>query len=184
MDATRLSPKIFMALFGDEKKEYQRRWLRARKDAWLRDNGPCRSCATWENLEIDHIDPASKSVSPSKLWSRSKAFREAELAKCQVLCENCHKSKTSVENSEHFVGVEVPVLQKYDRSNARRALEDFKSGLLSKRKACLKYNVSRGVLDGLLYPRRKISSLRGSTQGERARLLTEKKVRSIRTPSA
>ena len=32
--------------------------VQQRRQEWLSDNGPCVSCGTWDNLEIDHIDPS------------------------------------------------------------------------------------------------------------------------------
>lgn len=77
------------------RREYQRRWRKKRRDDWLRENGPCSKCGSWDSLEIDHKD-RSKKVD-HKVWSWSKARREEELAKCQVLCEGCHKEKTAAE---------------------------------------------------------------------------------------
>ena len=59
---------------------------------WLALNGPCRKCGSWEDLQVDHIDEKLK-VS-HRIWTNSKENREKELAKCQVLCEDCHKAKT------------------------------------------------------------------------------------------
>lgn len=75
--------------------EYQRRWLLARRQAWIDEHGPCQHCGSEENLEIDHIDPATKEAHVGTLWSRRKEVRDAELAKCQVLCEPCHITKTN-----------------------------------------------------------------------------------------
>jgi 5-methylcytosine-specific restriction endonuclease McrA len=48
-------------------------------------------------FEIDHIDPKTK-VS-HRIWSWSAERREAELAKCQLLCVDCHYKKTGTENA-------------------------------------------------------------------------------------
>ena len=48
-----------------------------------------------KNLEIDHIDRATKIH--HAVWSWSATRRNAELAKCQVLCAECHKKKTALE---------------------------------------------------------------------------------------
>lgn len=77
---------------------YQNRWLQNRRKQWLQENGPCKKCGTWENLEIDHIDPNQKKYEVSSLWSRKEEIREKELAKCQVLCKAHHRQKTSEEN--------------------------------------------------------------------------------------
>jgi hypothetical protein len=78
------------------RKQYGRDWIRNRRDAWFRANGPCRKCGSWEDLELDHID-ASQKVD-HRLWSWSLARRTEELAKCQPLCHSCHESKTIEEN--------------------------------------------------------------------------------------
>ncbi len=76
----------------DKMRAYQRQWWRNRRLKWLAENGPCVKCGSSLNLEVDHIDPKTK-VS-HKVWSWSKPRREAELAKCQVLCRDCHRLKT------------------------------------------------------------------------------------------
>lgn len=82
-------------------REYQTRWIKNRRLAWLRENGPCQACGSWDNLEVDHKDPSAKLLPPSRLWSLSSnnPTRIAELAKCQVLCHKCHLEKTL---SEYF----------------------------------------------------------------------------------
>jgi hypothetical protein len=77
----------------------QRRWITRRRQAWLAANGPCAKCGSWENLEIDHIDPAQKTADVSLIWSRAESYRLAELAKCQVLCKPCHREKSIAEGS-------------------------------------------------------------------------------------
>lgn len=57
------------------------------------ENGPCKTCGSKENLEVDHVDMAKKIT--HRVWSWSEPRRLLELTKCQVLCENCHKTKTS-----------------------------------------------------------------------------------------
>jgi hypothetical protein len=48
-------------------------------------------------LELDHKDHRQK-VSHT-IWSWSMERRDAELAKCQVLCHDCHLDKTNKEGS-------------------------------------------------------------------------------------
>lgn len=52
----------------------------------------CVECGATENLEVDHIDPEQKIA--HRIWSWSVPRRDAELAKCQVLCVEHHKAKT------------------------------------------------------------------------------------------
>ena len=82
------------------KKPYQVMWLKARRTEWIKQNGPCKMCGSWDNLEIDHIDPSLKKYDPTTLWSRRKEFREEELAKCQVLCKSCHLQKTKLDRAK------------------------------------------------------------------------------------
>lgn len=56
--------------------------------------GRCESCGSIEQLEIDHIDPAKKTMAAGDAFMRRAEIRETELAKCQVLCSDCHLAKT------------------------------------------------------------------------------------------
>lgn len=77
-----------------EQSEYQRLWVKRRREVWVRAHGPCAECGSWEQPEIDHVDPSTKQTSVAAVWSWSKAKRDRELAKCQVLCKPCHRRKT------------------------------------------------------------------------------------------
>lgn len=61
--------------------------------------GQCASCSSTEQLQIDHIDPTTKSFNLSKKWGAPWETLKDELAKCQLLCKQCHRLKTSHENS-------------------------------------------------------------------------------------
>jgi hypothetical protein len=76
--------------------EYQNAWLQRRRTTWLIENGPCRQCGSLDNLEVDHINPYTKT--DHKVWSLSEPKRNAELAKCQVLCSSCHHKKTTAQS--------------------------------------------------------------------------------------
>lgn len=77
-----------------DRRDYQLEWMRKRRTNWLLANGPCK-CGSWERLEIDHINPGSKVN--HRIWSWTDEKREAELAKCQVLCFVHHREKTAAE---------------------------------------------------------------------------------------
>lgn len=81
--------------------EYQREWTARRRARWLAGK-VCVICGSTEDLQVDHIDPRTK-VS-HHVWSWSQARREAELAKCQVLCGPHHKEKTKRENYPEMHG--------------------------------------------------------------------------------
>lgn len=57
-------------------KAYQNKWLQDRRAQWLQENGPCKQCRSWENLEIDHIDPNQKKYNIGTLWSRKKSLEK------------------------------------------------------------------------------------------------------------
>lgn len=78
-------------------RNYQRKWIARRRRDWIAANGPCKKCGSSERLQVDHIVPANKGMEVAAIWSRCKAAREAELAKCQVLCFKCHTNKTNGE---------------------------------------------------------------------------------------
>lgn len=90
-----------MPLTGDRKREYQRLWTKQRRDDWIKSQGSmCAICKTTDGpWEVDHIDPSTKICSPKAIWNRAESFRLSELAKCQLLCVQCHKQKTIEENS-------------------------------------------------------------------------------------
>jgi 5-methylcytosine-specific restriction endonuclease McrA len=80
----------------EAQREYQRLWIAKRRADFFADKY-CVSCSSIERLELDHIDPSTKEH--HAIWSWSKARRDIEIAKCQILCHDCHLKKTSAENS-------------------------------------------------------------------------------------
>lgn len=82
----------------EARRAYQRQWIAARRERWFAENGPCVQCGSNVNLQLDHIDPAIK-IS-HRIWSWSQRRLTEELAKCQVLCEECHKKKTAESYEE------------------------------------------------------------------------------------
>lgn len=78
--------------------EQRRRYTKKRLEkAFSYLGGVCASCGSVERLEFDHIDPATKQIDISTAimvacWSWVRLV--AELDKCQLLCHDCHHSKT------------------------------------------------------------------------------------------
>jgi hypothetical protein len=70
------------------------RYRSRRKTAIALLGGVCTVCGTDESLEIDHIDPATKSFD---LGSQKLERYMAELGKCQLLCTAHHREKTARE---------------------------------------------------------------------------------------
>lgn len=78
---------------------YMTAYVKARRDKWIQENGPCQECGSTENLQVDHIDRTTKTIHTGHIWTRKKIYRDKELAKCQVLCIDCHDKKTGRENT-------------------------------------------------------------------------------------
>jgi 5-methylcytosine-specific restriction endonuclease McrA len=88
-----------MGYTGEKKRTYQRQWIKARRDVWIKEHGPCVDCGGWEELEIDHRDRSTKERFISRIWSYSAAKRMEELEKCVVRCTACHRKKTHKETT-------------------------------------------------------------------------------------
>lgn len=88
--------------YADKAKQSQyqnERNKRIRREWFAAQGGKCVLCGSGERLECDHIDRATKpGPDAHKVWSWSKARMDVELAKCQVLCHDCHLTKTMAEN--------------------------------------------------------------------------------------
>src|SRR5216117_3200210 len=76
-----------------------KRYHERRKEAIESLGGKCIKCGSVENLEIDHIDPKTKSFNFSKIWSFSPEKYSKELEKCQILCKDCHMKKSREKGS-------------------------------------------------------------------------------------
>jgi len=96
-----------MAMIMRKRKDYNeymrkymlKRYHARRKEAIETLGGKCSACGSRDSLHIDHIDPQTKSFGISKLWSVSYKKYQAELSKCQLLCEDCHKEKSRADGS-------------------------------------------------------------------------------------
>lgn len=69
-------------------RQYQREWMRKRRARYLAGRD-CEWCHATEDLQIHHRDPNTKK--DHAIWSWKPERREAELAKCMVLCGRCHR---------------------------------------------------------------------------------------------
>src|SRR6266849_6180554 len=92
------------SVFGAEQTQ-QPRLKRAAADLvyqFLTGN-PCAECGESDILvlEFNHLDPRVKSANVSDLIRSctSSAGIQVEMAKCEVLCANCHQRRTSLERS-------------------------------------------------------------------------------------
>ena len=76
-------------------REYLRKRWKARKEVAMDHlGGVCVRCGTKENLAFDHIDPTTKYQQVSRMSTASEERFWNEVAKCQLLCTECHRLKT------------------------------------------------------------------------------------------
>lgn len=73
-------------------RKYQREWVAKRRAAFF-DDKTCEKCGSIDRLELDHIDPSTKVH--HAIWSWAEERRIDEIAKCQILCHDCHLNKTA-----------------------------------------------------------------------------------------
>jgi len=76
----------------------KRRYHRRRKEALAQLGGRCALCGEDEGnqLRFDHVDAKTKTYDLARRFAGlSEEKLQDELRLCQVLCESCHKRKTS-----------------------------------------------------------------------------------------
>jgi hypothetical protein len=80
-------------------REYMIKRYHERRDRAIAHlGGCCKACGSRDQLELDHINPEHKEFDLAKNWSVSEERFSAELVKCQLLCKECHKKKSLVDN--------------------------------------------------------------------------------------
>jgi len=60
-------------------------------------NNPCAMCGEdrLPCLQLDHIDPSTKSFAVSQISGKNEQQIREEISKCRVLCANCHSIRTA-----------------------------------------------------------------------------------------
>ena len=92
-------------LKGQAKNDYQNAWMQRRRSLGIKIlGGKCEACGATTALEVDHVNPDTKVSHRIWSWSWNRILRE--LAKCQLLCHDCHLKKTTGFTSvgEYFAG--------------------------------------------------------------------------------
>lgn len=58
--------------------------------------GKCQRCGNDDSrvLDFDHVDPMTKELLISQSYNKPLSQLEAEIAKCRLLCANCHRIAT------------------------------------------------------------------------------------------
>lgn len=90
--------------FGGKKRNIRRerllRTAKRRKFVWDLKRKPCADCERsyppWI-MDFDHREGETKLYNVSQLWKSRKsswARLKAEVAKCDVICANCHRQRT------------------------------------------------------------------------------------------
>lgn len=83
----------------EEYNEYYRKYMleryhRVRNEMIFILGGKCGVCGSTEELEIDHVDPRSKTMDVARMTYVCERRRSEELDVCQLLCKDCHVTKT------------------------------------------------------------------------------------------
>lgn len=63
----------------------------------------CVSCGATDDLEFDHIDPATKGYSITSNVTRAWDKLVIELDKCQLLCQPCHVVKGNEDRKKSSI---------------------------------------------------------------------------------
>lgn len=61
--------------------------------------GACIVCGLMDNLQFDHVDPATKLFDVTKGTERRREVFWSEVDKCQLLCKPHHEEKSTLERS-------------------------------------------------------------------------------------
>lgn len=133
-------------------RQYQKEWMRKRRQDWLDLNGPCAHCGSDQNLEVDHINPATKTMQPAAIWSRRQEIRDAELAKCQVLCEECHKikSKLQIDITQNAAKGEKHYKSKLTQIQVDEIRTRYKEENITHQKLANEYGVARTTVTEII----------------------------------
>ena len=80
------------------RNEWAKLWVDERRQRCIEYlGGRCARCGSTDWLEFDHKDPATKSFTVSGNLNRRWEALVVELDKCQLLCHDCHRTKTVEE---------------------------------------------------------------------------------------
>lgn len=146
---------------GKYDPEYQRNYQREKYHRWMMEareqlGGQCIICGRTEDLEFDHIDPATKLFTLGQRRVRREVF-DAEVMKCQLLCIEHHREKTAREQRKDVHGT----WGMYRNRKCRcRECRDFVNSYMREYKRRNRLAPGR-----ISQPRERSSTLRGGTEG-------------------
>jgi hypothetical protein len=130
--------------YNEYQRNYQIKRYHARRAESLEMlGGKCVECGSTDELEIDHIDPATKKLEVSRLWGVSRERWLAEIAKCQILCKPHHIHK-------YISNEEWPEPKRGEEHCQAKLTDDLvryiRTKPMSQRKLAAELNVSRGLI--------------------------------------
>lgn len=84
---------------------YKERYYRKMTEAKSYLGGTCVRCGNCDSLDIHHTDPTQKSFNvSSRIVNMSWDNVVFELDKCELLCEECHKEETRIQQGWSKIG--------------------------------------------------------------------------------
>jgi hypothetical protein len=93
------------------KEQYLRRNAEAKKkkQEYIREarNVPCMDCGgiyPYYVMDFDHRDPSQKMGNISRMLGHSWTKLKAEIAKCDIVCANCHRHRTYLQYTDQSAG--------------------------------------------------------------------------------
>jgi hypothetical protein len=107
----KLNPNI--KLKQDAKRKERRAWLDALKTAT-----PCTDCGLNFPpcvMHYDHTDPATKEFHISKMVGGNTKKLLAEIAKCELVCANCHAIRTFITRPQGRSGQAQKLINTYPK---------------------------------------------------------------------
>lgn len=86
----------------EKHREYNCQYYRQRREKFIQQlGGKCAICGSTEQLEFDHIDKTSKKAGIARMMTCNSEDVQAELSKCQLLCKQCHITKSKEHKDIH-----------------------------------------------------------------------------------
>lgn len=85
------------AKVNTEQRRKVREFVKAAKDA------PCADCGQrfpYVCMDFDHLDPGTKVMEVSRMTNLPIEQVKAEIAKCELVCANCHRIRTATRGSQ------------------------------------------------------------------------------------
>jgi hypothetical protein len=94
---------------GAFKNKWNNRNIDLDELVYSRKKVPCKDCGELYPhyvMDFDHRDPSEKSYTINEMRRRRMAFTDilAEIAKCDVVCSNCHRERTHKQYTSRYSG--------------------------------------------------------------------------------